>query len=119
MIHATFRLISQAIIGKTFCSRCNSKKVSPEYPKEALKSKIQGHVIVKALVNEKGRVVKVCGVEGEKILQEATIRAVEQWEFKPGYGLIFSPSEVESKKERFIEVYILVNFKISNLESEK
>jgi TonB family protein len=101
---------------KHFDSDAIKKKVASKYPEEAIKNNIEGRVVVKALVSEDGNVMKVCGVEGEKILQEATIKAVRDWQFKPGYGFVFSPSKENSKRKSFIEVYIVEDFNISNKE---
>jgi len=59
------------------------KKVNPAYPKEAADAKISGEVLLEVSVDEGGNVASVEGVTGEKILIDAAIAAVRQWQFKP------------------------------------
>jgi protein TonB len=63
-------------------------RVEPEYPEAARRSRVDGFVLLQAIVNQKGNVVDV------KVLQapaakygfaEKAIEAVTQWRFKPSY----------------------------------
>ncbi|MBK6406582.1 MAG: energy transducer TonB [Holophagales bacterium] len=59
-------------------------RVQPTYPEEARKNKVQGQVILKAVINEKGIVTKVEAVESpDQMLTEAAIEAVKKWTYKP------------------------------------
>lgn len=57
--------------------------VAPTYPAEARKDKIEGTVVLKALIDESGTVTGVRLVEGDPTLATAAIRAVRQWRYRP------------------------------------
>ena len=59
------------------------KKVKPEYPSAALSQKVQGRVIVRAVVSEIGDVETVELVSGDPVLANAAAEAMKQWKFKP------------------------------------
>ncbi len=63
------------------------KRVQPDYPEEARKNRIQGVVIVEAIIDETGRVKKaeVSGTKGDpdESLVMAALKAVVQWTYKP------------------------------------
>lgn len=59
--------------------------VTPLYPKEARNAKIEGTVMVKALVDTKGNVAKVQVAKGiHATLDKAAMDAVKKWRFNPG-----------------------------------
>ncbi|MFN7986478.1 MAG: M56 family metallopeptidase [Thermoanaerobaculia bacterium] len=59
-------------------------RVQPTYPEEARKNKIQGNVILSAVINEKGTVSRVEALESpDPTLTTAAIEAVRQWTYKP------------------------------------
>ena len=70
-------------------------RVDPEYPELAVRSKMQGLVILEAIVDEDGRVVdvKVLRSAGE-VLDRAAMAAVRQWRY--------SPLLLNDTRERFI-----------------
>ena len=53
------------------------------YPYEARDQKLQGQVVVRALVSETGDVESVEVVSGDPILAKSAVDAVKKWEFKP------------------------------------
>ncbi len=60
------------------------KKVPPNYSERALRFRVEGDVVLRLLVNEKGRVEGVTVLEGLKYgLTEEAIRAVKKWRFEP------------------------------------
>ena len=60
------------------------KKVTPVYPKEALKAKIEGTVYVTITINKEGWVsVGEVKKPRNKYLDKAAVDAAMQWEFKP------------------------------------
>lgn len=60
------------------------KKVPPSYSDRALRFRIEGDVVLRLLVNEKGRVESVTVLEGLRYgLTEEAIRAVKKWRFEP------------------------------------
>ena len=58
-------------------------KVPPSYPDAAREARIQGQVLIRALVCEHGRVVRTEVIEPIPMLDEAAARCVLQWTFKP------------------------------------
>ncbi|MCK4258634.1 MAG: energy transducer TonB [Halanaerobiales bacterium] len=71
----------------------------PEYPKNLKKRKIQGRVVVKALVDIKGRVIeeKIFKSSGYKQFDNAALKAVNEWKFVP--------AEISGQK---VESWILI-----------
>jgi len=58
--------------------------VAPEYPRSAHKSKQEGEVRVRVLVDKKGNVEKVEVLSGPEIFREAAVEAARQFRFRPG-----------------------------------
>lgn len=71
-------------------------KVPPVYPELARQSRIQGTVILSAVIGEDGHVVQLEPISGPAQLIPATIDAVKQWEYKP-YISSGRPIEVETE----------------------
>ena len=64
-----------------------SSKKTPRYPELARRAKVQGKVILQAVVRKDGTVgdVQVLQSPGSKLgFDEAAIEAVRQWRYKPG-----------------------------------
>jgi protein TonB len=57
--------------------------VPPVYPDLAVKARLQGKVIVEAVINERGRVVSVSLVEGTPLFNDAAVEAVKKWVYTP------------------------------------
>jgi TonB family protein len=55
----------------------------PEYPKEALRKKLQGSVLLRLSLDEKGRVIDVSVINGDQDFIEAAIRSVRKWKYSP------------------------------------
>jgi len=81
-----------------------SRTVSPSYPLLAKQMKVQGAVVLQALIDKTGSIEDLHVVSGPAILSAAAQEAVKQWHFKPYYqgG---QPVETEAR--------ITVNFTIS------
>jgi protein TonB len=60
-----------------------TRHVNPEYPKDAIASRIQGVVILECTISPQGEVVAVKTLRGLPMLDEAAIEAVQQWEYSP------------------------------------
>lgn len=80
------------------------REVKPEYPPLAQQARIQGIVILQALIGKDGAVQNLRVISGHPMLIQAAIEAVKQWRYKP-YYLNGEPVEVET--------YINVNFKLA------
>jgi TonB family protein len=68
----------------------------PKYPEEALKSHIQGSVILKVVVDESGKVILSTPVEGDALLVAASVDALRDIRFRP-FLLNGKPLTVESQ----------------------
>jgi TonB family protein len=67
----------------------------PTYPPEAKKARVQGAVLLDALIGEDGSVKNLKVVSGPKPLVESALDAVHQWVYKP-YLLNGEPIEVKT-----------------------
>jgi TonB family protein len=70
-------------------------KVTPKYPQEAKEARIQGTVVLDAIISKTGEVDSLRVVSGPKELQQSTLDAVRQWTYKP-FLLNGAPVEVET-----------------------
>ncbi|MFZ0663152.1 MAG: TonB family protein [Acidobacteriaceae bacterium] len=68
----------------------------PKYPAAAKKAKIQGTVVLKAIIGKDGSVKKVTVVSGPKELRKSSVDAVRTWKYKP-FLLNGDPVEVETQ----------------------
>jgi periplasmic protein TonB len=78
--------------------------VAPKYPPEAGRSRIEGTVVLMALIGKDGTVQDVRVQSGLSVLAQAAIEAVKQWRYRP-YLLNGEPVEVDSQ--------ITINFNLS------
>jgi TonB family protein len=67
----------------------------PVYPPEAKKAKIQGTVVLDAIIGKDGTVEKLTVVSGPPALQTSSLDAVRQWIYKP-FLLNGEPVEVKT-----------------------
>ena len=81
-----------------------SVSVPPDYPLLARQMKVQGAVILQALISREGSIQQLQIVSGPAILAAAAREAVKQWRFKP-YFQSGQPVETQAR--------ITVNFTIS------
>jgi len=78
--------------------------VPPQYPPEAGRARIEGTVVLVAVIGKDGTVQDVRVQSGLSVLAEAAIEAVKQWRYRP-YLLNGEPVEVDSQ--------ITINFNLS------
>ncbi|HWR36613.1 MAG TPA: energy transducer TonB [Clostridia bacterium] len=71
-------------------------KITPTYPPLARQARIQGSVVLQALISKDGSIQNLRAVSGHPMLTPAAIDAVKQWRYKP-YYLNGSPVEVETQ----------------------
>ena len=81
-----------------------TRSVQPAYPLLARQMKVQGSVILQALISKEGTIQSLHLLRGPSILASAAEDAVRQWHFKPHYQGS-DPVETQAK--------ITVNFTIS------
>jgi protein TonB len=67
----------------------------PVYPPDAKKAKIQGTVVLQAVVGKDGDVKNLRVLSGPQELQQSALDAVRQWKYRP-YLLNGDPVEVET-----------------------
>ena len=72
------------------------RRVHPTYPKQARVRKLQGTVVLEAIVNRKGSVDSLQLVSGDSLLAQAAADAVKQWKYKP-YFHNGEPSEFQTR----------------------
>jgi len=80
------------------------RKVNPNYPPLARQARIQGQVILRAVISKDGSIEGLTLISGHPMLAPAAIDAVKQWKYKP-YLLNGEPVEVDTE--------VLVNFTLS------
>jgi periplasmic protein TonB len=71
-------------------------KVQPEYPAAARAARIQGPVVLRAIISKDGSIAKLRVLSGHPMLVKAAIDAVSQWRYRP-YSLNGEPVEVETQ----------------------
>ena len=79
-------------------------KVQPNYPPLARQARIQGSVVLQAVISKDGAIENLRLMSGHPMLAPAAIDAVKQWRYKP-YILNGEPVEVETQ--------ITVNFTLA------
>jgi periplasmic protein TonB len=71
-------------------------KVEPRYPVIAQQARIQGTVVIKALISRTGTIEHAEAESGQPLLAGAALAAVREWRYKP-YYLNGEPVEVETE----------------------
>lgn len=70
-------------------------KVVPQYPPSAREARVQGNVVLNALISKDGTIANVQVISGPGQLTDAAVQAVKQWRYKP-YYLNGQPVEVQT-----------------------
>jgi periplasmic protein TonB len=71
-------------------------EVKPQYPPLARQARIQGTVVLQAVIGKDGKVQNLQALSGHPMLIQAAIEAVKQWRYKP-YSLNGEPVEVDTQ----------------------
>jgi len=71
-------------------------RVQPEYPPLARQARIQGVVVLRAVISREGRIDDLQVLSGHPLLVHSAIAAVRQWRYRP-YFLNDQPVEVETQ----------------------
>lgn len=79
-------------------------RVQPQYPALARQARVQGVVVLHAMISREGRIENLQVVSGPPLLVKSAIDAVLQWRYRP-YYLNNEPVEVETQ--------VTVNFTLS------
>jgi protein TonB len=72
------------------------RKVTPNYPPLAKQARIQGAVVLQAVIGKDGSILNLHAVSGHPMLIPAALDAVRQWKYKP-YFLNGDPVEVDTQ----------------------
>ncbi len=80
------------------------RKVEPAYPALARSARVQGVVVLQAVISKQGAIENLVVLAGHPLLVPAAINAVRQWRYRP-YILNAEPVEVETQ--------ITVNFSLA------
>jgi protein TonB len=80
------------------------RKVLPTYPSLARSARIQGSVVLQAVISKQGLIENLRVLSGHPLLVPAAIEAVRQWRYRP-YVLNNEPVEVETQ--------VTVNFSLA------
>jgi periplasmic protein TonB len=79
-------------------------RVQPQYPQLARQARVQGIVVLRAMISREGKIENLQVVSGHPLLVKSAIDAVLQWRYRP-YYLNNEPVEVETQ--------VTVNFTLS------
>ena len=79
-------------------------RVQPDYPPLARQVRVQGLVVLRAMISRDGAIEDLQVLSGHPMLVKAAVEAVRQWRYRP-YELNGEPVEVETE--------VKVNFVLS------
>jgi len=71
-------------------------RVQPQYPRLARQARIQGSVVLRAIISREGRIENLQVISGHPLLVPAALDAVRQWRYRP-FLLNDQPVEVETQ----------------------
>jgi protein TonB len=72
------------------------RRIVPDYPVLARKARVQGEVLLHAVISKDGSIEGLRLVSGHPLLAKAAVDAVQQWRYRP-YMLNRQPVEVETE----------------------
>lgn len=72
------------------------QKIEPKYPLLAMQARIQGQVLLIAIIGKDGNIKQLSLVSGHPVLVPAAIEAVRQWHYRP-FLSNGEPVEVETR----------------------
>jgi protein TonB len=72
------------------------KKVSPKYPSKARNNRVQGTVVLKAVISTSGDITELNVLSGDELLVPSALKAVKQWKYRP-YMLQGHPVEIDTQ----------------------
>lgn len=72
------------------------QQIKPHYPPLAVQARIQGTVVLQAVIGKDGKVHELQLVSGHPLLAPAAMEAVKQWRYRP-YLLNGEPVEVDTQ----------------------
>src|SRR5271167_249171 len=84
-------------------------KVQPTYPPLARQARVQGTVVLQAVIDKDGSIKDLTVTSGHPMLVQAALDAVKQWRYKPYYV---------NGEPALVGTTINVNFQLSNGPAE-
>jgi protein TonB len=79
-------------------------RVQPQYPALARQARVQGIVVLRAMISREGKIENLQVISGHPLLVQSAMDAVRQWRYRP-YFLNNEPVGVETQ--------VTVNFTLS------
>jgi TonB family protein len=73
-----------------------TRKVTPQYPEIALNGRVQGQVVMRAVIDKNGDIEELAPISGSPILAAAALEAVKQWKYRP-YVFNGQPVRIETQ----------------------
>jgi len=71
------------------------RKIPPPYPLEAKLVRLEGTVVLHAIIDKTGEVSQVNALSGPPLLESAAVGAVKQWQYRP-YSMNGQSVDVET-----------------------
>jgi protein TonB len=75
--------VQRIVVGGKVQEASLIKKIVPTYPPLARSTRIQGHVILSAVISKDGTIESLKLISGHPLLAPAAMAAVKQWVYKP------------------------------------
>jgi protein TonB len=75
----------------------------PTYPKSARRQRLQGDVLVRVLISEKGKIVRAVAQNGPQSLRDAAEKAVSHWRYVP---------YIEDGKPVVVQTWVTFHFEL-------
>jgi periplasmic protein TonB len=72
------------------------RRVEPRYPEIARTTRVEGAVLIKAVISTEGKIEQAQIISGSPLLSKAALDAIRQWRYRP-YLLNEKPVEVETE----------------------
>ena len=72
------------------------RRVQPVYPPQAMQMRLQGTVVLQAVISKQGVIKDVKLISGEPLLSRAAMDAVRQWKYNP-YYLNGEPVDIQTQ----------------------
>jgi protein TonB len=94
-VHPAQRLAGPAHISSGVAAGLLIQKVVPQYPPLGKAMRLEGTVVLQAIISKSGTIENLRVVGGPTMLQQAALEAVKQWRYRP-YMLDGEPVEVET-----------------------
>jgi len=85
------------------------KKADPEYPEDAQKAGIQGKVVIEATTDKEGKVVEAKVIDGHPLLNQAALKAIQQWEYEP---------YIINGEKKSVKFTVVMNFHLKDKEKK-